>query len=107
MISILIRFNYNVDELLDAILNQALDSGINRVDSKGYFLNVLFNDGGQLNGWNMNKYHAWLSKGTYYFPKQEGDKDYDINTYKWENARPSRKTMNRILKEFSNFKYKS
>ena len=78
-----------------------MKSGINSVYAiDRYHITINFKDGSIFNGWNTNKYYAWLSRGTFYYPNAT------IETkYQWEGGRPSRNTMVKLLKMLKHISY--
>ena len=90
--------NHGIDYVLDSYLNQALDSGIASVtECNSYYITIYFNDGSRLNAWNENKYYAWLTTGVFTMP--------NLDTFKWNNSRPKRKTMARLFNELKKVSY--
>ncbi|WP_392562519.1 hypothetical protein RHO12_03280 [Orbus sturtevantii] len=83
--------NYKKDKNLDVILSRCCDTGITEHKSiDRYFSTVTFGNGSEFVYWDKNKWYAWLSDG-----KIEG--------YRYQNARPSTKTMRKFRKELAGF----
>jgi hypothetical protein len=89
-------FNYEIDSFLNSILNQCLKSGLKSVNSESsFYATIIFNNGIKFTYWNVNRYYAWLKKGVFEFP--------DGNTYNYDDARPSAKTMYKMRRALENF----
>ena len=85
---------YRVDYLLDMLLNRAMNSGVEQIKYtlRDFEIEINFYDGSRLIAWNKNRYYAWLSCGSFFYPKQTG------GGYNWNNERPTRATMARLYK---------
>lgn len=83
-------FIYDVDSTLDSILNKELDSGISECIISECYLDITFNTGVKAKLWNEGKWFAWVSRG-------------NIGKYTWDEARPRRKTMWRLMKEIEKY----
>lgn len=86
-----LRRSYATDVILDTMLNKCLDEGIESIESAGsHYLVLTFNGGNSMVAWNVNKYFAWLNKGT-------------IQDYSWQDGMPSKKTMRRLYYAIKDF----
>lgn len=83
-------FNYPVDPILDIKLSRLLDSGISECSVSHYYIHITFGTGVKGKFWNESKWYAWLFTGS-------------INGYTWKYARPSRKTMWKLIKEIEKY----
>ncbi len=64
-----ISYNYNVSEAYDEMMSYYIKSGIKQYVEINDFgkLMIMFNNGTIIDGWNNNKYYAWLSKCDFYY----------------------------------------
>lgn len=77
---------YPVNYVLNNLLNELLDAGVELVDESGqYEIIIKFKNGVQTTMWNRNRWYAWCSDG-------------DIGGYKWHNQRPTRKVLRRLYR---------
>lgn len=91
-------FQYNIDPLLDKALMDCLDRGIkNIISASEYKITVEFNDGTKYQFKNYNMYDSWLSDGNFSFATGL--------IYKYENKRPSVKTMFLFKKALENYNF--
>lgn len=83
---------YGTDYLLDSILSCCIKSGIAKITTPSkHNIEISFNNGVKVIGWNCNLYYAWFSEGCFKFP--------DGSVYQWFDRMPSRKTLYRLLKQ--------
>jgi len=74
--------NYKAAPKLDILLIYLNNIGIKNISTKDlYYINIEFNDGTVLKGWNTNRWYAWLSQGKINF--SNGEK------MTWNNELPS------------------
>ncbi|MDA3780349.1 MAG: hypothetical protein PF487_09070 [Bacteroidales bacterium] len=95
-------FTYEVDPVLDNLLNKGLNQGIKQVYNE-YSINmkIIFNDGSSFDAANKGStYFEWLKEGKYLYPK---DKHGFQSQYNWSQARPTRKTMERLYNTLKQF----
>ena len=89
-ISVFTRFLYGVDDMVDNVLNAVMDCfDLSDVKYDLYTVTLRFGDKIIMELWNSGKYYAWLSKGKVLVGGNE--------LFFWREARPRRKTMNRVL----------
>lgn len=84
------HLTYNVDEVLDELLNIKLNRGIKCLIVDYYYIKIVFNDSSEGLFWNANRPNCWLASGY-------------IDSYEWESTRPTRKTMRRFNSEINKF----
>lgn len=83
---------YGTDCVLDSILSCCIKSGIAEITAlSNCMIEISFNNGVKVIGWNSNLYYAWFSEGCFKFP--------DGSVYQWSDRMPSRKTLYRLLKQ--------
>lgn len=101
-ISIFVGFNHGVDIVLDTLLNKILDSNriTDYIEERCHFT-IEFEDGTTVKAWNNNKWYAWMCIGEIKISDNKNTCNY---TYKWNDKRPKRKTMNRMLAALDSFK---
>lgn len=91
-------YNYRINKTLDEYLNEGIKSGINICKSEHYHISILFNNEMILeNGWNANKYYAWLQMGSILFPD-------NVNNIKWYDERPSKMTMCKLRYDIKQYR---
>lgn len=96
-INLLTVFFYNVDDNVDYLLNQIMDNYelTELVYNDEYTVTLRFGNKISAKLWNSGRYSAWLSQGKI---KVNGELFFT-----WDQARPRRKTMNRLLKLMEGF----
>lgn len=88
--------NDDVDELLDSLLSNLIENKtIIDVKDEDYYLYIEFSNGVIANMWNANRYYAWLCIGTI--------SENNSVIYKWNYARPRKKTMRKLRKKLRDF----
>lgn len=87
------RFNCSIDWKLNRELKECLRYGIRKVIYDGsLFAEVQFGDLSTYEFWNVEKWEGWLKFGTF-------RNMWNQECYKYENKRPTRRTMRRFLVE--------
>lgn len=90
--------NYDNDKQLNDLINELLFLDIKKLEIDEYYIFINFLDTNNditLNIWNRNKYYAWCSRGEFKMFNK---------TYKWDNKRPKRMTMAKLLLKIDNYK---
>jgi hypothetical protein len=82
--------NYDALETLDVIHLYLDNVGIKSIDDtkSSYMITIEFNDGTIFNGWNTNRWYAWLSQGVIDFSNGE--------QLVWYSKRPRYKVIYRL-----------
>lgn len=96
-IKLLTFFIYDVDYNVDYLLNQIMDNHelTELVYNDEYTMTLRFGNKISAELWNSGRYSAWLSLGKI---KVNGELFFT-----WSQARPRRKTMNRLLRLMDGF----
>lgn len=88
--------NHGVDETLDSLLSNIIDNKtIIDVKVKYLYLCIEFSNGIIADVWNANRYYAWLCIGTI--------SENNSVIYKWNYARPRKKTMRKLRRKLRDF----
>lgn len=88
--------NDSVDEALDSLLSNIIDNKtIIDVKGENCYLCIEFSNGIIADVWNANRYYAWLSSGTI--------RENNSVIYKWDYARPRKKTMRKLRRKLRDF----
>lgn len=97
------RFNDVKDLILDNyLLNLINNYEITDISCNSYYMDITFSNNNTkviFHAWNTNKWYAWLHKG-YIKIISKGAPDQN---YYWDDSRPRRKTMNKLLKKISDY----
>ena len=87
------RFICQIDWRLNKELKECLKYGIRKVTYDGsLFAEAQFGDLSTYEFWNVEKWEGWLKFGTF-------RNMWNQECYKYENKRPTRRTMRRFLAE--------
>ena len=101
-IGLFTSFLYPKSALLDSTLKVILQNyNITSVKADQYEITILFENKEntvEFQGWNTNKWYAWLSRGYI--------RVNDRELYKWDQERPCRKTMNLLLQKILEYNTK-
>lgn len=96
-------FNHERDEVLDScLLNLINNYEITDISYDSYEMNIMFSNNKTeviFHAWNRNKWYAWLSSGYIKIASKEAS----VPNYYWDDSRPKRKTMNKLLKKISEY----
>ena len=96
-------FIYPKSKLLDSTLKTILQNyNIVSVNANSYEITIVFENKEntvEFQGWNANKWYAWLSRGYI----RVNDKEL----YRWDSERPFRKTMNLLLQKILEYNTKN
>jgi hypothetical protein len=87
--------NDPVDKTLDALLDKGFKYGIRELEYPDrFYIRIIFGNGSDFEMWNANRYYGWLSNGTM---------TANGYTYKWNGARPKKKTIRKLIREIRKF----
>ena len=85
---------YSTDKKLNIILNNCLDSGIQKIEKESFgYITIKFNNNVSYRYWDANKYYGWLSSGKFF-----GDIEYN-----YREGMPTIPTMYRLKKVIEKF----
>lgn len=91
-----VLMNDKEDKDVSVILWVCLQSGIEEIIRDNRHLIIKFKNGVTARLWNVNKYYAWLSAGSFV---DGSNKTF----YEYDNARPSRDVMWMMYKAIRNY----
>ena len=90
-IGIFTLFTYGVSAIADKLLNKIIaDNKLKNIILDNYDMTFVFENDITVRLWNHNKWYAWACRGVI--------QKKDRLVFSWDDERPRRKTMNKILK---------